>query len=111
MRPANGYFFDDYTVGQRFVHATPRTITEGDVSLYQALVGARNPLHCSQPFAQSLGYPSMPVDDLLVFHIAFGKTVPDVSYNAVANLGYADCRFVKPVFIGDTCTLHLHESA
>jgi 2-methylfumaryl-CoA hydratase len=101
-RPAQGYFFDDYRVGQRFVHAVPRTITQGDVSLYQALTGSRNPLHCSEPFAQSMGYPSIPVDDLLVFHIAFGKTVPDISVNAVANLGYADCRFVKPVFIGDT---------
>ncbi len=102
MRPSDGYFFEHYRVGQKFVHATPRTITQGDVSLYQALTGSRNPLHCSQPFAQALGYPAMPVDDLLVFHIAFGKTVPDISYNAVANLGYADCRFEKPVFIGDT---------
>jgi len=32
----------------------------------------------------------------------FGKTVPDVSLNAVANLGYADCRFLKPVYPGVT---------
>ena len=101
-RPLGGYFFEDYCLGQQFHHATPRTITQGDVSLYQALTGSRLPLHCSEPFAQSLGYPSMPVDDLLVFHIAFGKTVADISYNAVANLGYADCRFLAPVFIGDT---------
>lgn len=102
MRPLAGYFFEHYRVGQQFHHATPRTVTQGDVALYLALTGSRLPLHCSEPFAQSLGYPSMPVDDLLVFHIAFGKTVPDISYNAVANLGYADCRFLQPVFIGDT---------
>jgi 2-methylfumaryl-CoA hydratase len=102
MRPATGYFFEDYAVGQHFVHATPRTITAGDVSLYQALTGSRNPLHCSAPFAQALGFEECPVDDLLVFHIAFGKTVPDISYNAVANLGYADCRFLQPVYMGDT---------
>ena len=101
-RPLAGYFFEDYRLGKKFVHAMPRTITQGDVALYQALTGSRLTLHCSEPFAQSLGYPSMPVDDLLVFHIAFGKTVPDISYNAVANLGYADCRFLQPVFIGDT---------
>lgn len=101
-RPLAGYFFEHYRVGQKFHHASPRTITQGDVALYLALTGSRFPLHCSEPFAQSLGYPSMPVDDLLVFHIAFGKTVPDISYNAVANLGYADCRFLLPVFIGDT---------
>jgi 2-methylfumaryl-CoA hydratase len=104
MRPASGYFFEDYAVGQSFDHAVPRTITAGDTALYQALTGSRNPLHCSEPFAQSLGYPATPVDDLLVFHIAFGKTVPDISYNAVANLGYAECRFLKPVFVGDTIT-------
>ena len=102
MRPATGYFFEDYAVGQQFVHAIPRTITHGDTALYQALTGSRNPLHCSEPFAQAMGYPTTPVDDLLVFHIAFGKTVPDVSYNAVANLGYAECRFVQPVYVGDT---------
>ncbi len=102
QRPAAGYFFEDYAVGQKFVHAVPRTITHGDTALYQALTGSRNPLHCSEPFAQALGYPLCPVDDLLVFHIAFGKTVADISYNAVANLGYADCRFVRPVYVGDT---------
>lgn len=101
-RPLAGYFFEDYRLRQKFRHATPRTITQGDIALYQALTGSRLPLHCSEPFAQSLGYPSMPADDLLVFNIAFGKTVADISYNAVANLGYADCRFLKPVFIGDT---------
>jgi len=83
-------------------HATPRTITAGDCALYIALTGERNPLHCSEPFAQSLGYKTTPVDDLLAFHIAFGKTVPDISVNAVANLGYADVRFIQPVYIGDT---------
>ncbi len=102
MRPSGGYFFEDYLLGQKFVHPVPRTLTQGDVALYQALSGSRAALHCSEPFAQALGYPSMPVDDLLVFHMAFGKTVDDISYNAVANLGYADCRFLQPVFIGDT---------
>ena len=39
---------------------------------------------------------------MLVFHIVFGKTVPDISLNAVANLGYADCRFLQPICPGDT---------
>ena len=102
MRPLNGYFFEDYRVGQQFTHATPRTITAGDAALYIALTGARQAAHCAATVAEALGYPDTPIDDLLVFHIAFGKTVPDVSYNAVANLGYADVRFTAPVFAGDT---------
>ena len=39
-----------------------------------------------------------------MFHIVFGKTVPDISLNAVANLGYADCRFLRAVYPGDTLT-------
>ena len=97
-----GRFFEDFILNEVIQHATPRTISVGDCSLYIALYGSRNPLHCSEPFAQSLGYKSTPVDDLLVFHIAFGKTVPDISVNAVANLGYADVRFLQPVFVADT---------
>lgn len=99
-----GRFFEDFRLGDIIQHATPRTVTAGDCALYIALTGARQPLHCSQPFAQSLGYVQMPVDDLLAFHIAFGKTVPDISVNAVANLGYADIRFQQPVYCGDTLT-------
>jgi len=97
-----GRFFEDFTLNEVIQHATPRTITAGDCSMYIALYGSRNPLNCSEPFAQSLGYKTTPIDDLLAFHIAFGKTVPDISVNAVANLGYADVRFIQPVFVGDT---------
>jgi hypothetical protein len=46
--------------------------------------------------------PPAPLDDLITFHTVFGKTVPDVSLNAVANLGYAEGRFHQPVYPGDT---------
>ncbi|MGV3581030.1 MAG: MaoC family dehydratase [Methylophilus sp.] len=97
-----GRFFEDFKLNEVIQHATPRTITTGDAALYIALTGERNPVHCSEPFAISLGYKASPIDDLLAFHIAFGKTVPDISVNAVANLGYADVRFLQPVFTGDT---------
>jgi 2-methylfumaryl-CoA hydratase len=97
-----GNFFEDFALGQTITHATPRTVTEGDVALYNALFGARFAVQSSDAFAQAIGYPRAPVDDLLVFHIVFGKTVPDISLNAVANLGYADCRFLLPVYPGDT---------
>jgi 2-methylfumaryl-CoA hydratase len=97
-----GRFFEDFTLNEVIQHATPRTITAGDCALYIALYGARQPLFCSAPFAQSLGHKTTPVDDLLAFHIAFGKTVPDISVNAIANLGYADVHFIQPAFVGDT---------
>ncbi|WP_142849612.1 MaoC family dehydratase [Telmatospirillum sp. J64-1] len=98
----SGNFFEDFRLGQEIRHATPRTVTTGDVALYTALYGSRFAFSSSDEFARSLGLGRAPVDDLLAFHIVFGKTVPDVSLNAVANLGYADCRFGAPVYPGDT---------
>ena len=97
-----GNFFEDFALGQEIVHATPRTVTEGDVSLYMALFGPRFASNSSAPFAASLGLDRAPIDDFLAFHIVFGKTVPDISLNAIANLGYADGRFGVPVYPGDT---------
>ncbi len=101
-KQSHGNFFEDFSVGQVLRHATPRTVTAGDVALYGALFGSRFAVQSSDEFAKAVGYPMAPVDDLLVFHMVFGKTVPDVSYNAVANLGYAECRFLAPVYPGDT---------
>ncbi len=97
-----GNFFEDFAVGQAIRHATPRTLTTGDVALYTGLYGPRFAVQSSDAFAHALGYARAPIDDLLVFHVVFGKTVPDISLNAVANLGYAECAFVKAVFPGDT---------
>jgi len=79
-------------------------VTSGDVTLYAALYGSRFAVQSSDRFATAIGYAKAPVDDLLVFHVVFGKTVPDISLNAVANLGYAGCRFLAPVYPGDTLT-------
>ena len=97
-----GNFFEDFRLGQQIRHATPRTVTLGDVALYNGLFGPRFAVQSSDAFAASIGYPRSPLDDLLVFHVVFGKTVPDISLNAVANLGYADCHFLKPVYPGAT---------
>src|ERR1700686_2065514 len=97
-----GNFFEDFQLGQVIAHATPRTVTAGAVSLYMALYGSRFAVQSSDLFAHAVGYKRAPLDDLLVFHIVFGKTVADISLNAVANLGYADGRFLAAVYPGDT---------
>ena len=101
-KTGTGNFFEDFRVGQLIQHATPRTLSAGDGALYQGLFGARFAVQSSDAFAQAIGYPRAPIDDLLVFHIVFGKSVPDISLNAVANLGYASGRFLAPVYPGDT---------
>jgi 2-methylfumaryl-CoA hydratase len=99
-----GNYFEDFRVGQRFHHATPRTIHGGDLSLHIALTGDRRPLSSSTEFARSLGFARECVPDLLAFHVVFGKTVADISLNAVANLGYSRVLFHRPVYPGDTLT-------
>src|SRR6476660_6614355 len=97
-----GNFFEDFRFGQTIVHATPRTVTVGDAALNKSLYGTRFAVQSSDAFAKAIGYPQSPLDDLLTFHVVFGKTTPDISLNAIANLGYANCRFLKPAYPGDT---------
>jgi 2-methylfumaryl-CoA hydratase len=99
-----GRYFEHFVLGETIVHAVPRTLSEGDASLYQALYGGRNPLFCARPVAENIGLKNMPLDSWLVFHIIFGKSVADISRHAVANLGYAQGLFHAPVFVGDTLT-------
>src|SRR6185312_14013766 len=99
-----GRFFEDFRVGETLTHATPRTVSEADATLYLALTGTRFAVNSADTFAQAIGYRRAPLDDFLAFHIVFGKTVPDVSINAVANLGYAAGIFGAPLYPGDTVT-------
>jgi len=97
-----GRFFEDYTLGETIRHAVPRTVKSGERALYHMLYPARHALYSSDQFAQGCGLPFSPLDDMIAFHVVFGKTVPDVSLNAVANLGYAQGRWLSPVWPGDT---------
>ena len=97
-----GRFFEDYSIGQILHHAVPRTVADGERALYHALYPARHALYSSDEFARNCGLPKSPIDDLAAFHVVFGKTVPDISLNAVANLGYAEGRWLLPVYPGDT---------
>ncbi|MFN7222862.1 MAG: MaoC family dehydratase [Paracoccaceae bacterium] len=102
MKTNPGRFFEDYRLGETISHAVPRTLSGGERALYHALYPARHALYSSDQFAQSCGLPQSPVDDLAAFHTVFGKTVPDISLNAVANLGYAEGRWLQPVYAGNT---------
>ena len=102
MKTNPGRFFEDYRLGEVIAHAVPRTLSGGERALYHALYPARHALSSSDEFARACGLPAAPMDDLIAFHTVFGKTVPDISLNAVANLGYAEGRWLKPVWPGDT---------
>ena len=102
MKSFSGNYFEDFTIGRVLKHATPLTVNEADLAIYRSLTGSRYALYSSTPFAEAAGFDRQPVDPMIVFHVVFGKTVPDISLNAVANLGYADGKFMAPVYPGDT---------
>ncbi len=97
-----GRFFEDYAPGQVIEHAVPRTVSGGERALYHALYPARHALTSSDEFARNCGLAASPLDELIGFHTVFGKSVPDISLNAIANLGYAEGRWLAPVWPGDT---------
>ncbi|HTR52194.1 MAG TPA: MaoC family dehydratase [Kofleriaceae bacterium] len=102
MKVFPGRYFEDFRIGAQLIHAVPRTLHGGDISTYISLTGDRHPLAASTDLARSLGFQREVIPDLLVFHMVFGRSVPDISHNATANLGYADVRFVRPVYPGDS---------
>ncbi|MEM9738796.1 MAG: MaoC family dehydratase [Pseudomonadota bacterium] len=103
-----GNYFEDFHIGRELIHATPLTVSDGDISLYRALTGSRHAMYAAETFARANGFDRMPLDPLLAFHVVFGKTVPDISLNAVANLGYAEGRFPIGVYPGDTLRAASH---
>jgi len=102
VKSSHGRFFEDFRLGEVIIHAVPRTLAEGERALYHALYPARHALASSDPFAIDCGFEGAPLDGLLVFHVVLGKSVPEISLNAVANLGYAEGRWLAPVYPGDT---------
>ncbi len=102
MKTNSGRYFEDYRIGEVISHPVPRTISGGERALYHALYPARHALQSSDDFARACGLAVAPLEDLITFHTVFGKTVPDVSLNAVANLGYAEGRWLRPVYPGET---------
>ena len=64
-------YFEDYKLNETINHSVPRTITNGDVSLYLATTGSRFSINYSKDFAENLGFKRQPLDDILVFHMEY----------------------------------------
>ena len=83
-------------------HATPRTLTAGDAALYMGLYGPRFAVQSSDAFAHAIGYPRSPARRPPRVPHGVRQDRADISLNAIANLGYAECRFLRAVYPGDT---------
>ncbi len=97
-----GRFLEDFSVGAVYRHAHGRTISETDNTWFSLLTNNPHDLHSNADYAARTEFGRPLVVSTLTLAIVTGLSVPDVSQNAVANLGWDDVRLTAPVFAGDT---------
>ena len=97
-----GRFLEDFEVGDRYRHAHGRTISETDNTWFTLLTNNSHQIHINADYASRTEFGRPLVVSTLTLAIVTGLSVPDVSQNAVANLGWENVRLTAPVFAGDT---------
>ena len=95
-----GRYYEDFFVGQIIEHKLTKTITESDNNLFCLLTMNHHPVHLDIEYAKRKQHGQILVVGTLVFSLAVGITVEDISGRAVANLGYENVRHINPVFLG-----------
>lgn len=101
-----GVWFDELSVGQRFDHAIRRTVTETDNVLFTTLSHNPSQLHLDAEYMKGSEYGQVLVNSCFTLSLMVGVSVGDTTLGtAVANLGWDEVRFPKPVFIGDTLNI------
>lgn len=97
-----GLYFEEFEVGEEIKHSLSKTIFESDNNLFSLLTMNHHPVHTNIDYAAKNQHGKILVVGTLVFSIAVGMTVPDISGKAIANLGYEDIKHLNPVFVNDT---------
>lgn len=97
-----GLYFEDFVVGEEIKHSLSKTIFESDNNFFSLLTMNHHPVHTNIDYASKNQHGQVLVVGTLVFSLAVGITVPDISGKAIANLGYEDVKHLAPTFINDT---------
>lgn len=97
-----GRYFEEFVVGEEIQHPLSKTIFESDNNLFSLLTMNAHPVHTNIDYALNNQHGRILVVGTLVFSLAVGMTVPEVSGKAIANLGYEDVKHLNPTFINDT---------
>lgn len=97
-----GLYFEDFKVGDVYEHRPGRTITETDNIQFSLLTMNQHPAHCDSHFASQTEFGKPLVNSTLTLAIVAGMSVPQISGQAIANLGWTDIKLTGPVFPGDT---------
>lgn len=97
-----GRYYEEFQVGDVYEHRPGRTITETDNGWFTQLTLNNHPLHFDTEYAEETEFGECLVNSTLTFSVVTGMSVSDISYKAVANLGWDDVELTNPVFVGDT---------
>lgn len=97
-----GLYFEEFEVGAEIKHNLSKTIFECDNNFFSLMTMNHHPVHTNIDYASKNQHGKILVVGTLVFSLAVGITVPDISGKAIANLGYEDIKHLYPVFINDT---------
>jgi len=97
-----GNYYEEFVEGEIIKHTLSKTIFESDNNFFSLLTMNHHPVHTNIDYAENNQHGKILVVGTLVFSLAVGITVPDISGKAIANLGYEDVKHLNPVFVNDT---------
>ena len=107
-----GLYFEDFAVGMVVGHALHRTITESDNVLFSALTHNASPLHLDEEYMKGTEFGQRIVNSAFTLSLMVGISVGDTTFGtAIANLGWDEIKFPKPVFHGDTLRVETEVAA
>lgn len=102
QRPADGRYFEDFTVGDVYRHPYGRTLTQQDNIWLTLLTQNTAKLHVDRHYAEQTPFGAPLVNSCITLALVTGQSTIDVSQNVFANLGWDEVRLPKPVLEGDT---------
>ena len=98
-----GLYYEEFSIGQEFIHPWSRTVTEMDNTLFTTMTLNVQPLHLDAHFAEGTEFGQRLVNSIFTLGLMVGISVNDTTIGTtVGNLGFSDVKFPKPVFHGDT---------
>lgn len=98
----NGRLFEDFTVGDIYIHPLGRTVVSADNIWFTLLTQNTNPTHFDHVYSAKTGFGKPLVNSTFTLALVTGQSVSDLSQNALANLSWDEVRLPNPLFEGDT---------
>ncbi len=98
-----GLYFDQFEIGQTFMHEVRRTVTDMDNILFSALTHNPAAIHIDHEYAKTTEFGRPLMNSLFTLGLVVGLSVQDTTFGTtIGNLGFEDVKFPKPLFNGDT---------